>query len=148
MDLIAVQPPFNLYDTSWPIRTYHAPLPPPKFVFADMYENQPRAGLALDSLISQGCIVSGGRVERSVLSPNVRINSYADVRDSILLSNVTIGRHARVRRAILDKGVQVPEGMEIGYDLEHDRQRGFQVTETGLVVIAKSDGSSQLADLD
>lgn len=148
MDLIAVQPPFNLYDTSWPIRTYHAPLPPPKFVFADMHENQPRAGLALDSLVSQGCIVSGGRVERSILSPNVRINSYADVRESILLSNVTIGRHARVRRAILDKGVQVPEGMEIGYDLEHDRQRGFHVTETGLVVIAKSDESSQLADLD
>ncbi len=148
MDLIAVQPPFNLYDTSWPIRTYHASLPPPKFVFADMHENQPRAGLALDSLVSQGGIVSGGRVERSILSPNVRINSYADVRESILLSNVTIGRHARIRRAIIDKGVQVPEGMEIGYDLDLDRQRGFHVTETGLVVIAKSDGSSQLADLD
>ncbi len=148
MDLIAVQPPFNLYDTSWPIRTYHAPLPPPKFVFADMYENQPRAGLALDSLVSQGCIVSGGRVERSILSPNVRINSYADVRESILLSNVTIGRHARVRRAILDKGVQVPEGMEIGFNHDQDRARGFIVTESGLVVIAKSDSTSQLADLD
>lgn len=148
MDLIAVHPPFNLYDTSWPIRTYHAPLPPPKFVFADMHENQPRAGLALDSLVSQGSIVSGGRVERSILSPNVRINSYADVRESILLSNVTIGRHARIRRAIIDKSVQVPEGMEIGYDLDLDRQRGFHVTETGLVVIAKSDGTSQLADLD
>lgn len=149
MDLIAVQPPFNLYDTSWPIRTYHAPLPPPKFVFADMQEKHPRAGFALDSLVSQGGIVSGGRVEQSILSPNVRINSWADVRESILFSNVTIGRHARIRRAIIDKGVQVPEGMEIGYDHDLDRQRGFHVTETGLVVIAKSDeGSTTLSDLD
>ncbi len=148
MDLIAVQPPFNLYDASWPIRTFHSSFPPPKFVFADLKEQAPRAGFALDSLISQGCIVSGGRVERSILSPNVRINSWADVRESILLSNVTIGRHAHIRRAIIDKGVQVPEGMEIGFDLGIDRQRGFTVTESGLVVIAKSDGSSQLADLD
>lgn len=148
MDLIAVQPPFNLYDASWPIRTFHSTLPPPKFVFADLKEQSPRAGYALDSLVSQGCIVSGGRVEQSILSPNVRINSWADVRESILLSNVTIGRHARIRRAIIDKGVQIPEGMEIGYDLEHDRQRGFTITDSGLVVIAKSDGSSQLADLD
>ncbi|TXT38994.1 MAG: glucose-1-phosphate adenylyltransferase [Planctomycetota bacterium] len=148
MDLIAVQPPFNLYDNSWPIRTFHSTLPPPKFVFADLHENAPRAGFALDSLISQGCIVSGGRVERSILSPNVRINSWADVRESILLSNVTIGRHARIRRAIIDKGVQVPEEMEIGFDHDVDRQRGFTVTDSGLVVIAKSDGTSQLADLD
>ena len=119
-----------------------------KFVFADLKEQAPRAGFALDSLISQGCLVSGGRVERSILSPNVRINSWADVRESILLSNVTIGRHAHIRRAIIDKGVQVPEGMEIGFDHDLDRQRGFTVTDSGLVVIAKSDGSSQLADLD
>lgn len=148
MDLIAVQPPFNLYDTSWPIRTYHAPLPPPKFVFADLHDQQSRAGYALDSLVCQGCIVSGGRVERSILSPNVRVNSWADVRDSILLSNVQIGRRAKIRRAIIDKGVSVPEEMEIGYDLELDRQRGFTVTESGLVVLAKADGSAALSDLD
>jgi glucose-1-phosphate adenylyltransferase len=148
MDLVAVQPPFNLYDMSWPIRTYHAPLPPPKFVFADLRDHHPRAGFALDSIVGQGGIVSGGRVERSILSPNVRINSWADVRESILLSNVTIGRHARIRRAIIDKGVNVPEGMEIGYNLDLDRQRGFTVTESGLVVIAKADASSVLNDLD
>ena len=149
MDLIAVQPPFNLYDTSWPIRTFHASLPPPKFVFADFFDKQSRAGFALDSMVCQGCIVSGGRVERSILSPNVRVNSWADVRDSILLSNVQIGRHAKVRRAIIDKGVHVPEGMEIGYDLELDRQRGFLVTESGIVVIAKSDSSAaEHSDLD
>ena len=148
MDLIAVQPKFNLYDTSWPIRTFHAALPPPKFVFAELNEKHPRAGLALDSLVSQGCIISGGRVEQSVLSPNVRVNSWADVRESILLSNVQIGRHARIRRAIIDKGVYVPEGMEIGFNADQDRARGFTVTDSGLVVIAKADGSTQLADLD
>ncbi len=148
MDLIAVQPPFNLYDMSWPIRTYHASLPPPKFVFADFHDDRSRAGFAVDSLVSQGCIVSGGRVERSILSPNVRVNSWAEVRDSILLSNVQIGRHAKVRRAIIDKGVHVPEGMQIGYDLELDRQRGFTVTETGIVVIEKSDSSAKHSALD
>ena len=149
MDLVAVQPPFNLYDMSWPIRTYHPPLPPPKFVFADLREGHSRAGFALDSLIGQGGIISGGRVERSILSPNVRVNSWADVRESILLSNVTIGRHARIRRAIIDKGVQIPEGMEVGFDLDADRRRGFTVTDSGLVVIAKADASTAVErDLD
>ena len=149
MDLVAVQPPFNLYDLSWPIRTYHPPLPPPKFVFADLREGHSRAGFALDSLVGQGGIISGGRVERSILSPNVRVNSWADVRESILLSNVTIGRHARIRRAIIDKGVQIPEGMEVGFDLEADRRRGFTVTDSGLVVIAKADACNAVErDLD
>ena len=148
MDLVAVQPPFNLYDLSWPIRTYHPPLPPPKFVFADLREGHSRAGFALDSLVGQGGIISGGRVERSILSPNVRVNSWADVRESILLSNVTIGRHARIRRAIIDKGVQIPEGMEVGYDLDADRRRGYTVTESGLVVIAKADATAVPRDLD
>ena len=149
MDLIAVQPQFNLYDASWPIRTYHPPQPPAKFVFADLYEKKPRAGMALDSIVSQGCIVSGGRVERSILSPMVRINSWADVRESILFTGVNIGRHAKIRRAIIDKGVQVAEGMEIGYDLELDRKRGFTVTESGIVVLAKSDDDSSVpSDLD
>ena len=148
MDLVAVQPPFNLYDMSWPIRTYHPPLPPPKFVFADLREGHSRAGFALDSLIGQGGIISGGRVERSILSPNVRVNSWAEVRESILLSNVTIGRHARIRRAIIDKGVQIPEGMEVGFDLDADRRRGYTVTDSGLVVIAKADATTVPRDLD
>jgi glucose-1-phosphate adenylyltransferase len=148
MDLVAVQPPFNLYDMSWPIRTYHPSLPPPKFVFADLREGHSRAGFALDSLIGQGGIISGGRVERSILSPNVRVNSWADVRESILLSNVTIGRHVRIRRAIIDKGIQIPEGMEIGYDLGADRRRGYTVTDSGIVVIANADGTAIRRDLD
>ncbi len=149
MDLIAVQPQFNLYDASWPIRTYHPPQPPAKFVFADLHEKTPRAGMALDSIVSQGCIISGGRVERSILSPMVRINSWADVRESILFTGVNIGRHAKIRRAIIDKGVQVPEGMQIGYDLALDRKRGFTVTESGIVVLAKSDDDSSVpSDLD
>jgi glucose-1-phosphate adenylyltransferase len=140
MDLIAVHPELNMYDRSWPIRTYQPQSPPPKFVFADTGAPNPRFGQALDSLICSGCIISGGQVRRSVLSPNVRINSWAAVEDSILFDSVDIGRHARVRRAIIDKGVRVPEGIEIGYDLDHDRARGFTVTDSGIVVISKTDG--------
>ena len=148
MDLISVRPQFNLYDQSWPIRTFHPSLPPPKFVFADFQETKPRAGIAVDSLVGQGSIISGGRVERSILAPNVRVNSWADVQDSILLSDVQIGRHARIRRTIIDKGVHIPEGTEVGYDLEADRQRGFTVTESGIVVIAKSDTNAELLNQD
>lgn len=148
MDLISVKPQFDLYDQSWPIRTFHPSLPPPKFVFADFHEIKPRAGIAVDSLVGQGSIISGGRVERSILAPNVRVNSWADVQDSILLSDVQIGRHSRIRRTIIDKGVHLPEGTEVGYDLEADRQRGFTVTESGIVVIAKSDTNAELLNQD
>ena len=140
MDLIAVDPQLNLYDRSWEVRTYQAPNPPPKFVFAQSEGTNPRAGMALDSIISAGCIISGGKVERSVLSPNVRVNSWASVQDSILFEGVDIGRHARVRRAIIDKGVHVPEHAEVGYNHDVDRARGFTVTENGIVVIGKLDG--------
>jgi glucose-1-phosphate adenylyltransferase len=140
MDLIAVHPELNLYDQSWPIRTYQQQSPPPKFVFADATAAVPRVGQALDSMVGSGSILSGGHVQRSILSPNVRVNSWATVEDSILFDSVDIGRRARVRRAIIDKGVRVPEGMEIGFDLEQDRARGFTVTESGIVVIAKTDG--------
>jgi glucose-1-phosphate adenylyltransferase len=134
-----VHPELNLYDETWPIRTYQQQSPPPKFVFADTGGPAPRVGHALDSMVCSGCIVSGGVVRRSVLSPNVRVNSWATVEDSILFDGVDIGRHSRIRRAIIDKGVQIPERMEIGYDLEHDRSRGFTVTDSGIVVIAKTD---------
>lgn len=135
MDLVAVDPLLNLYDRSWPIRTYQAQNPPAKFVFAQE-ERGGRLGIALDSIVSHGCIISGGRVQNSVLSPNVRINSYADVRQSILMENVEIGRRCRIRRAVIDKDVIVPPGTEIGYDLEEDRKR-FYVSPSGIVVIEK-----------
>ena len=140
MDLVSIAPELNLYDPSWPIRTYQPSSPPPKFVFAETGTQMPRAGQALDSLVSSGSIISGGRVQRSIVSPNVRVNSWAVVEDSILLEGVDVGRHAKVRRAIIDKGVKIPEHMEVGYNADQDRARGFTVTESGIVVIAKSDG--------
>jgi glucose-1-phosphate adenylyltransferase len=139
MDLVCVDPLLNMYDDKWPIRTYQPNLPPPKFVFGSR-GNDERRGMALDSIVCQGCIVSGGQVYRSILSPLVRINSYAVVEDSILFEGVNVGRHARIRRAIIDKGVHIPPHAEIGFDLELDRRRGFTVSEGGVVVLAKSDG--------
>jgi glucose-1-phosphate adenylyltransferase len=135
MDLVAVDPLLNMYDQDWPIRTYQIQAPPAKFVFAQEFEGG-RLGQALDSIISAGCIVSGGRVNRSVLSPGVRINSYAEVSESVLMHGVEVGRYCRIRRAIIDKGVQVPPGIDIGYDLDEDRRR-FQVTEGGITVVSK-----------
>jgi glucose-1-phosphate adenylyltransferase len=135
MDLIALEPVLNLYDRDWPIRTHQPQLPPPKFVHND-YD---RRGEALDSMVCQGCIVSGGRVLRSILSPNVRVNSYAQVDDSILLDGVDVGRHCRIRRAIVDKEVKIPQNTTIGHNLDEDRRRGFTVTEQGVVVIAKAE---------
>ncbi len=134
MDLISVTPELNLYDPEWLIRTMPITAPPPKFVFAQ--QEPGRVGVALDSLVSSGCIVSGGRVERSILSPMVRINSYSQVTDSILFEDVVVGRHSKLHRTIVDKGVKIPEGMQIGFFPEEDRKR-FAVTESGIVVISK-----------
>ena len=112
MDLASVSPVFNLYDEHWPIRTHQRQYPPAKFVFAE----PGRTGIALDSLVSSGCIISGGLVRNSVLSPDVRVNSYAEVESSILFSHVNVGRHCRIRRAIIDRDVHIPEGTVIGYD--------------------------------
>ncbi len=140
MDLIAIDPVLNLYDREWPIRTLQPQLPPPKFVFSsDGPAGQARRGEALDSMVCSGCIISGGQVRRSILSPNVRVNSYAVVEDSILFDGVDVGRHCRIRRTIIDKDVKIPAQTTIGYDLAHDRQRGFQITEQGVVVIAKAE---------
>ena len=136
MDLASVSPVFNLYDKKWPIRTYEGQYPPAKTVFAD--EDKGRAGKALDSIICSGVIISGGRVERSIISPGVRVNSYAEVTESILFHDVTIGMRAKVRKAIIDKGVRIPDGMKIGYDLEKDRERFF-VSDEGVVVIPKGE---------
>jgi glucose-1-phosphate adenylyltransferase len=136
MDLVQVDPLFNLYDTNFPIRSFMEPRPPVKMVFAGGDDG--RIGIALDSLLCNGCIISGGRVERSILSPDVRINSYSLVQDSILFDRVNVGRHAKIRRAIVDKDVKIPPGFCIGYNEEEDTRR-FTVTESGLVVIPKGE---------
>jgi glucose-1-phosphate adenylyltransferase len=135
MDLVAVDPLFNLYDQDWPIRTNQGQFPPAKFVFAQDFAGG-RMGVALDSVVCGGCIISGGRVQNSVLSPDVIVQDHAEVRDSILMEHVYVGEHAKIRRAIIDKDVVIPAKTEIGYDPEADRRR-FTVTESGLVVISK-----------
>ncbi len=135
MDLVAVDPLFNMYDQMWPIRTYQGQFPPAKFVFADDYEGG-RMGIALDSIVCGGCIISGARVQNSVLSPNVLVQDHAEVRESVVMENVVIGEHCRIRRAIIDKDVNIPPKTEIGYDLVADRSR-FTVTDSGLVAISK-----------
>lgn len=138
MDLVAVTPVFNLYDEHWPIRTYQRQFPPAKFVFA---QEGRRLGIAVDSIVSPGCIISGGRVVSSVLSHAVRINSYSEVDSSILFSGVNVGRYSRIRRAIIDRDVTIPENTEIGFDLELDRARGYTVTDSGIVVVGREDTS-------
>ncbi len=132
MDLVAVEPVFDLYNREWPILTWQYPHPPAKFV----HEEGDRSGRALNSLVAAGVIVSGGTVRRSILAPRVRVNSYAQVEDSVLFENVDVGRNAVVRRAIIDKNVRIPAGELIGVDLERDRER-FTVSDDGVVVIAK-----------
>ena len=135
MDLVGVDPLLNLYDEEWPIYTYHPNLPPAKFVFDEDH----RTGHAIDSIVCPGTILSGGEVRHSIIGNRVRINSYASVEDSIIFSRVNIGRNARIHRAIIDKGVSIPSDMEIGFDPDLDRSRGFYVTENGVTVIAKNE---------
>jgi glucose-1-phosphate adenylyltransferase len=132
MDIVSVNPVFNLYDDHWPIRTHQRQYPPAKFVFAE----SGRTGSAVDSIVSAGCIISGGAVKGSILSPDVRVNSYAEVDSCILFSHVNIGRHCKVRRAIVDRDVHLPEGTTIGYDVEADKSRYF-VTDTGITVVTR-----------
>ena len=134
MDLVEVDPVFSLYNERWPIYTARNNFPPSKFVFAN--EGEGRVGRATDSLVSEGCIISGGQVHHSILSPKVRVNSFTKIDDCIIFENVNIGRHCRIRRAIIDKHVEIPAGTVIGYDEEADRRR-FSVTEKGIVVIPK-----------
>lgn len=138
MNLISVEPELNLYDEDWPIRTWQPPLPPPKFVFNDQSYDPPRVGSAVDSLVCSGSIISGGRVERCILSPRVHVHSYASIRNSILFEGVDVGRNCRIERAIIDKGVRIPDGVEIGVNRAADLARGLTVSEGGVVAVARN----------
>jgi glucose-1-phosphate adenylyltransferase len=134
MDLVSVTPLFNLYNPQWPMISAPLHLPPAKFVFAD--SRSQRIGIATDSMVSDGVIISGGTINRCVLHPRVRIHSYSDVDESILMDGVEVGRYSKIRRAIIDKGVKIPANTTIGYDPEADRER-FTVTDSGIVVVPK-----------
>src|ERR1051326_7368262 len=112
MDIVSVSPVFNLYDEEWPIRTFQRQYPPAKFVFGE----PGRTGAAIDSIVASGCVISGATVKNSVLSPDVRVNSYRDGGSSIIFSHVNVGRHCKIRRCIIDRNVHIPEGSVIGYD--------------------------------
>ncbi len=142
MDLIEVDPLLNLYDLHWPIRTHHVNAPPPKFVFGS-HGDSDRVGTAIDSLVCPGAVLSGARVERSIIGTESRIEDYAEISDSILFDRVTVGQRARIHKAIIEKNVLIPDGVEIGVDHDFDRQRGFTLTSQGIVVIAKGDRINQ-----
>src|SRR3989338_25981 len=135
MDLLSVKPAFSLYDEEWPIRTYQGQYPPAKLVVSGE-SSEMRAGLAQDSLISSGSVISGARVNRSVLSPNVYIHRGSEVEESVILDGVDIGRYCKIKRAIIDKEVKIPQGTTIGLNPEEDRKRFF-VSDTGIVVVPK-----------
>ncbi|WP_425396138.1 glucose-1-phosphate adenylyltransferase [Aeoliella sp.] len=135
LELTSVDPPLNLYDLDWPVRTFQPSTPPAKFVF----DSDQRRGQAHDSIVSSGVIISGGCVTQSVIGPQSRINSFAEVDQSIIFGRASVGRHAKLRRTIIDKDVIIPEGVEIGYDHDADRARGFTVTESGVVVVARGE---------
>jgi len=130
LELIGVTPELNLYDNSWPIWTYQEQLPPAKFVFDD----EERRGMAVDSMVSGGCIISGALVRHSLLFSNVRVNEYSSLEDSVVLPDVSVGRHCEIRRAVIDKGCEIPDGTVIGKDPEEDRRR-FYVSPGGVVLV-------------
>ena len=133
MDLLDYKPVLNLYSTEWPLRTYNNNLPPAKFI----WEEGDRVGMATNSMVSEGCIISGGSISRCVLSPQVRINSFSNVTDSILMKNVNVGRYCEIRKAIIDKNVDIPPYTKIGVDKEEDQRRGFLVSAGGVTVVPK-----------
>ncbi len=134
MDLLDYKPELNLYSKEWPLRTFNYNYPPAKFI----WEEGDRVGMATNSMVSEGCIVSGGTISHCILSPEVRINSFSSVTDSILMENVSVGRHSEIRKAIIDKNVQIPSYTKIGVNKEEDIARGFYVSEGGVTVVPKN----------
>ncbi|MFV1975852.1 MAG: glucose-1-phosphate adenylyltransferase [Candidatus Scalindua sp.] len=135
MDLVQISPEFNLYDKDWPIRTYKAQYPPAKTVFnKDLPDG--RADMILNSIVSEGCIINGAKVEGCVLSPDIRVEPHSEIYDSIIMEGVRIGRNVRIRKAIIDKSVKIPDNMNIGYNREEDSKH-FTVTDSGIVVVRK-----------
>lgn len=133
MDLLSYSPELNLYSREWPLRTFNYNFPPAKFI----WDEDERVGVAKNSLVSEGCIISGGMISGCVLSPMVKINSYSSVVDSILMENVEIGRHSQINRAIIDKNVSIPPYTKIGFDKDEDLKRGFYVSSGGITVVPK-----------
>lgn len=133
MDLLDYNPELNLYSTDWPLRTYNYNFPPAKFI----WEEGDRVGMATNSMVSEGCIISGGSISRCVLSPKVRINSFSNVTDSILMENVNVGRYCEIKKAIIDKNVDIPPYTKIGINPDEDRARGFLVSAGGVTVVPK-----------
>ncbi len=133
MDLLAYDPELNLYSQDWPLRTFNYNYPPAKFI----WEEGERVGMATNSMVSEGCIVSGAGLSRCVLSPKVKVNSYSQISESILMENVEIGRHSKIKRAIIDKNVVVPPHSRIGFNREDDIKRGFHVSPNGVTVVPK-----------
>ena len=133
MDLLDYSPELNLYSKEWPLRTFNYNYPPAKFI----WQEGDRVGKATNSMVSEGCIISGGSLSRCILAPKLRINSYSQISESILMENVSIGRHAEIKRAIIDKNVTIPAEMKIGFDREEDEKRGFYVSEGGVTVVPK-----------
>ena len=133
MDLLDYSPELNLYSREWPLRTFNYNYPPAKFI----WQEGDRVGMATNSMVSEGCIISGGSLSRCILAPKVRINSYSQVSESILMENVSIGRRAEIKRAIIDKNVIIPAEMKIGFNREEDEKRGFYVSQDGVTVVPK-----------
>ena len=133
MDLLDYSPELNLYSKEWPLRTFNYNYPPAKFV----WEEDGRVGRATNSLVSEGCIISGGAISKCVLSPNVKINSYSNVSESILMEDVDVGRYSEIKKAIIDKNVKIPPYTKIGINKEDDLKRGFYVSEKGVTIVPK-----------
>jgi glucose-1-phosphate adenylyltransferase len=133
MDLVAITPELNIYDQDWPIWTHQKQSPPAKFIFNDV----DRRGYAMDSTVSGGCIVSGAEISQSLLFSDVHVHSYSKIEQSVILPQVDIAQHVNIKRAIIDTGCQIPEGMSIGCNKEHDIARGFRISQDGIVLVTK-----------
>ena len=133
MELISPAPELNLYDPAWPVWTYQVHLPPAKFVFND----DDRRGMAVDSTVSGGCIISGSHLNKTLLFSNVRVHSYSDIEETVILPEVTVNRNCKIRRTIIDRGCEIPKGSVIGYDPEQDKANGFRITDKGVVLVTR-----------